>query len=459
MSNFPVNYFTLFFNRGKSNHTIIVSPNVNKNTLECQIATIHSHAVKFSVSEVKDIIPNAEIMIKKFNDNPSDFEQREREEKLISSLHTYSYFREIFTSEEIDILKDAKKHSLLHPLYESIQSYEKEGRNARNGSFKVSINTELGVYLALKHDKEWLISLKDRLADTTDEKNSISSSALAELRAYGALRSAGCPVRPVATMEGKPTTDFEFEIDDKIIKFEVHTRLLDDIQLANIEKFNTESTDNPCRWMVVDPFGEPNPNKKNDGVTTNTISKICATKQEEHQLDSEAVNILWIDLQDSLSIAFDVGDVHSEPFFSYTNASPNDDGFWWPTNMPASGAFWYALYGEREDEVIESSGMGPLCIHKMGHDGRFSRKSKSIVNFAIIATHNRIVVFENPHRVGNVPFDLRPSFITLPHMSMEHSVMEIYPNFIKNEIVRGRIVSGFYLHCLKTIYPENFTSD
>ena len=138
-----------------------------------------------------------------------------------------------------------------------------------------------------------------------------------------------------------------------------------------------------ARISVQDPFGFPKPGKAGESTTANAVSKICAIKFSEYQLDANSVSILYFDTQ-SLS-------------FSYTmleQCSPVlelNDTF-------TSGAIWLAYYGRKGFPILQNASDGYVlpenCV-PMQHDGHFNQKSGSKLNAVIIGVAN------DPHQEGS----------------------------------------------------------
>jgi hypothetical protein len=64
--------------------------------------------------------------------------------------------------------------------------------------------------------------------------------------------------------------------------------------------------------VSVTPLGAPDSGKSGDSITANAISRLCAIKNEEHQLRAGIANVFWFDLQDDYSwnLALEPGEVH-----------------------------------------------------------------------------------------------------------------------------------------------------
>lgn len=145
---------------------------------------------------------------------------------------------------------------------------------------------------------------------------------------------------------------------------------------------------------VQAPFGFPKRGKYGESTTANAVSKICAIKHSEYQLDDNAESILYFDTQ-SLAMSF-----------TMLEQCPSVLEF---NGAFTSGAIWLAYYGEKGFPILENAGAGyvlPTTCVKMQHDGHFVMKGGSKLNAVIIGVANdphkkdfkRLALLENPNR-------------------------------------------------------------
>ncbi len=296
-------------------------------------------------------------------------------------------------------------HADLKPLFDVVREDElKELRERRFGArphpystllgnltnpSQAARNTSRAAAAVSRGHKAWLDAIKARIKDETDAAN--AASALAELRAFGALLEGGFNVTPLVPGD-QPSPEFEVDAGDgtKII-VEVHAKQFDKATQRTLNEASAvlektveetlsarrESGENQpfitTSVTEVTPFGEPNPDKPGDTITANAISRLCAIKQREHQFSADRQNILWLDLQDDYS-----WNLALEPEAALPVGSWN--GIFY------SGALWYAHYGWKGAPIFENTSetLGGQKSTPMGHDGRFrlsNRVSGVIVSF------------------------------------------------------------------------------
>lgn len=317
--------------------------------------------------------------IQKYANNPEQFPEKNKKEKAIANYTYRSQFRNIFSSEELAALQDfifknkSKSNETSihanprHPLYALIKAYERNETFDEN-RITVACNTERCLELIQRVQPKFLDSIKNRLQDCSDYTQ--SSSALAELRAFGTLCFTGLTPEAVHDSSEK-TADFKLSVGKAQCLIEVHTKFStpDDERQLSIEDTLGEQNENVrvVRLSNITPFGQPDVSKPDDGVSTNMISKICAMKQKETQFIDNSINILWIDLQDTEVLCFPLNADHCLPYFTDTR----------PTIAPYTGCIWHAFYGKNHDNVIENHSGCSFELHKMRHDGRFEKKNKN----------------------------------------------------------------------------------
>ena len=103
-------------------------------------------------------------------------------------------------------------------------------------------------------------------------------------------------------------------------------------------KYSIETT-----ISVQEPFGFPKLGKPGESTTANAVSKICAIKHSEYQLDDNAESILYFDTQ-SLAMSFTMLE-QSSSVLEFNGAF-------------TSGAIWLAYYGEKGFPILENAGAG-----------------------------------------------------------------------------------------------------
>src|ERR1700683_5260008 len=113
---------------------------------------------------------------------------------------TASDYLGIITEGEIQILRNAPKDGARHPV----------AALALGQPDQVASNTERAARQIAQKDQRWLSALKPRLIDQSDFTN--ASSALGEVRAYGALLETWMKVKPQPQVPGKKVVP-EFEVN------------------------------------------------------------------------------------------------------------------------------------------------------------------------------------------------------------------------------------------------------
>ena len=169
------------------------------------------------------------------------------------------------------------------------------------------------------------------------------------------------------------------------------------------------------RISVQDPFGFPKLGKAGESTTANAVSKICAIKFSEYQLDANSVSILYFDTQ-SLSFSHTMLE-QTSPVLQV------NDTF-------TSGAIWLAYYGEKGFPILENAGRGhalPTTCVTMQHDGHFKQKVGSKLNAVIIGVENdphkedfkRLALLENAERP--LPDSVRTALINSGYFDKQQS--------------------------------------
>ncbi|MGN6285502.1 MAG: hypothetical protein ACTHM2_10165 [Afipia sp.] len=276
-------------------------------------------------------------------------------------------------------------------------------------------------------DEDWLRSLAPRLCRIDDPEE--ASAALAELRAYGAFLEAGFKVKPIPVKDDS-TPDFEVDAGDGPLIVEVFAKHQDESETERWEDLKSGKTPEGVERQsskvaggeietVVStqhPGGAPDPDKANDSVQANVISRICAAKGKEKQFPTDKPSLLWIDLRSFGVWPEAVGLEQCTPLMSGHHGL-------------TSGALWYAFYGWKDAPIFEEDFPLHERVVKMGHDGRFrlQGKKKSKLSGAIVALPDGLVLFENPWPNHALPDQARRYAERLPWFNLGHSVCSWSP--------------------------------
>lgn len=274
------------------------------------IRNIPDRCVRFSGHDYVEL-KNAYVKaVQNYTENPTSFPETSRDKRAIARFTRRSQFRDIFTSEQLEPLRgfrfnagnsDESTHAHpRHSLHALIEAHERSGSYDESRT-TVACNTERSLEMIQLTQPAFVDSIKNRLLDCSDYTQ--SSSALAELRAFGVLCTTG--LRPEAINDpSEKSADFKMPVGQALLcLIEVHTRFSnpnDERQIPVEDIFGKQDGNvRIARISSITPFGQPDESKSDDGVSTNMISKICSMKQKEEQFIDDAINILWIDLQDT----------------------------------------------------------------------------------------------------------------------------------------------------------------
>ncbi len=234
-----------------------------------------------------------------------------------------SPFHEILSEAEIEHLRALYTPARgAHPLV-SVALH----RGGPQQPTQISTNTCRALRHVLRNFPDWARNLRKRLLDTNDWTN--AQSALAEIRACGALVEAGFPVQ----LGGKNAAtgskaEFHVSMDGEETIIEVWCRNLsepDRTRIANelAKSARTEIVRGgriTISSAAIVPFGTPTPGKKGDTILTNMISRIAAIKEREHQAHDQRAFVVWIDLQSDDALMFDFSS-HLQPLSSLERRS------------------------------------------------------------------------------------------------------------------------------------------
>lgn len=275
---------------------------------------------------------------------------------------------EFLTAEEQGTVTKDTGAARPHPV--GLLLSREEGRSLH------TVNVERALKQVSIADMAWIEKMKPRIIGPNVTE---SASALAELRAYGALLEAGYKVSPVAIRNSKPTPEFEISDGGYSAVVEVHAKQYDEATEKGLQEHRKMLAAQPASpgvavyTHVVQPFGNPVPGKLGDSTATNAISRICAIKQKEHQLSEDKPSILWLDFQDLYTWDMALTTEQFQPLIS------------WNEHI-TSGALWYAFYGWKGAPILEqchySHLLGfPSQIKHMAHNGRFlmSKKLSAVI--------------------------------------------------------------------------------
>jgi len=256
-----------------------------------------------------------------------------------------------------------KRHPAWSPLFSSNPS-------------SVDLLTQAAANRVTKDEelKAWHQSLAHRIADIENWPD--AASALSELRVLDALSEAGLDAKPL-NPDGEATPDFLVQLEAQQIKVEVFSKHEDGTQtqrredvaqgknVPGVERTTTTTPHGNLTFTteVLHPGGVPDLSKPHDSVQANVISKLCAAKGHEHQVQSEHTSVLWMDLSYFCEI--------NESLIDQTNSLISGH------SGLTSGAIWHAFYGWKGAPLLEEASHR---LTPMGHDGRYrltdSKKSR-----------------------------------------------------------------------------------
>jgi len=338
-------------------------------------------------------------------------------------------FLEVISPQEIESLRLAAKDGLRHPVAALAHASDNVAANTKRAARNIS-----------RSDKKWLSSLKPRLIDVSSFTN--ASATLGEVRAYGALLEAAITVKPHPVVPGKRVKpEFEADAGDGPVIVEVHSRQLDEKQVQALAEHNrkhraehklaAEEARKAGKGGVVTsssigvaPFGMPEHNKPGDSILTNSISRICRTKEDETQIDPTKPFLLWLDYQDPLVWGPSIAEQQFAPIYSeFSNEGVG------------TGALWFALYGRKGDPMVEMNGCDYRQI-SMLHDGRFERSSR--ISAVIYSLPRATVLMEHPNPAMPLPAQFRAALLRVPSFRIELSLCEWAPGLVKSQIETTR---------------------
>ena len=316
---------------------------------------------------------------------------------------------ELLTVKEQDAVKKNTGTARPHPVGLLL--------SREDGNSLHAVNVERALKQVGIADMAWIEKMKPRIIgpDVTE-----AASALAELRAYGALLEAGYKVSPVVIKNSEPTPEFEISDGAYRAVVEVHAKQYNEDTEKGLQEHRKMIASQPSSpgvavyTHVVHPFGRPVPGKPGDSTATNAISRICAIKQKEHQLSDDKPSILWLDFQDLYSGDMALTTEQFQPLSS------------WNENI-TSGALWYALYGWKGAPILEhlhySHLLGfPSQITRMAHDGRFLTSKR--LSAVIVSLSRATILAESPRDEKQLPREIRIRHLGLPWAGLQHTIAE-----------------------------------
>lgn len=177
------------------------------------------------------------------------------------------------------------------------------------------------------------------------------------------------------------------------------------------------------------PLGRPNPFKEEDFGLTNAISRISSIKKNEKQLDKTKPFVLWLDLQDPTVWGLPISSEQLAPLYTENNGG----------NV-GTGALWFALYGCKNDPMIEMQ-HGDYQIVSMLHHGKFAQSEQ--VSAVIYSMPHATVLMEHPNPTLRIPAKFRASLLKLPFFKLDRSVCEWEADIIASCIeVEKKVVAA-----------------
>jgi hypothetical protein len=298
----------------------------------------------------------------------------------------------------------------------------------------IAANTERALGQVIRRDEQWLNSLRKRLLQT--EPLTEPASALAELRAYGALLEAGLDVSPIPTATPGAKPDFTVSFNNEVMHIEVQAKQYDEAMAEEMENFHrvtyeesaaqSASAPRPSVTICmidVQPFGRPRPGKPDDTTRTNAISKISQIKEDERQFTEGVPAVLWLDFQDAQNLSMALIGEDLSPVMSWQG-------------LVNSGVLWYALYGWKGAPVFERHCLlipfESRSLMPMQHDGRFRRSKK--LSAVLISFPNAIMLAESFRATAPISDTFRRHFSGLPWARISSSLINWLPNQVKESI-------------------------
>lgn len=186
----------------------------------------------------------------------------------------------------------------------------------------------------------------------------------------------------------------------------------------------------------ITPGGKPDPHKPNDSIQANMVSRICAIKQDEHQIPGHKPAILVMDFAN-------FGGPHIAEMSDTCAASPVQSF----RGDITCGHFWYALYGYKGAPLFEA-GHRPL-VH-MQHDGRYRLKckQKSKLSAVLLVMPKASILLENPWPKRRLPERARILLIQYPWFDLTRSIGDWKKGNAAMQIkLHRKLISAMEKHC------------
>jgi hypothetical protein len=332
---------------------------------------------------------------------------------------------DMFSEDEHNTLCCARQGLLrLHPVGQLLTDRE----SANSWRSRIIANTDSAVRQVAASNQPWLERQRQRLLDTKDF--STPASALAEIRAFGALREAHFSVRSIQEGDLK-TTDFAVSIGDAQVAVEVVAKQIDPKMGKTLEEILARQQEelqrrasaadmraHSKRNVLVstgsyEPFGGVDRSKPGDSLTANAISRIRRIEDDkEEQLPQDEPTVLWVDFQDD-AWALVVGVEQAFPVTAWRGGV-------------TSGSLWYAHYGWKGAPIMEHQGSAyDRRTVLMGHEGKFREKTKLAA--VVISCPATTILFENPSANIPLPDSFRRQCLWLPSFSSQASIANWTP--------------------------------
>lgn len=350
----------------------------------------------------------------------------------MKEYHDAALLMSLFNSSEIEFVRSIEPRCERHPLNRLLFPQERDSQ--------VVENMRGALIRVFDKDETWMLRQKERLLSTDDYSH--ASSALSEIRAYGALLGTGLPIK--ANLAGSVSEpDFFIEEGEEKIFVEVHSKRWSQEEEEAFIKFNNEQKRPTIdggvtmRLHITTPFGVPK--KEQENVTINAIHKLAQMKQQEEkqkqQFSRDHTSILWVDFQDEAwNLLLHEND--AQPVKTWQG------GFW-------SGPIWYAFYGWKgapvfEGQRIEEGFKRPAKT--MPHDGRFHKEGTKI-DAVIMSFPRSTIILENHHSRKPIRSCFWGKLFLLPWFSFEGSYTN-YPNATLKQRVE------FQKEMLESLFPK-----
>ena len=330
------------------------------------------------------------------------------------------YFPRLFTEPELkEVEGSAPFFGGRHPTWYPLFDPERTATDWCLDQAVASVARESG-------GREWLKSQLLGLLDMQDPWN--ASSAMAEIRVYGALVECEFNVRPVQSGE-VPTPDFAIQAGGHSTVVEVAARhearkasefrraIADSLRAGGVRlplgaERHVWRTESGRTVEVIQsshhPGGSPDPSKPLDGVQANLISRVCGVKGGARQLRCGMGGILVIDMTT-------FGERGEGDMLLSDQVSPM-------LSCRAgviSGAIWYAMYGWKGAPVFEAGSVVP-----MQHEGRFRQDDGSRLSAVLVVLGESATLLENPWAANRLDDEVRLGLLRYPWFDLRHSICD-----------------------------------